>query len=358
MNRCGWAVAVLLALAALPLQASKLYKWTDEQGRTQYSQTPPPDKSIDYRSSDLRSEVNEELRPYCEALTGFASEVFWALQRGVPAASVISSSRSIESTELRQEVNRGQLQEVANAVVRLPHDPKMDVGTVGKLISDSCLRGSYGKFGIAGKSNAAAGGRSGTGWFVDSGLIVTSLHVVQGRSEFSVVTAEGNTLTAQLVNQDTDRDLALLAVDGAADIPALPMASEEARIGAAVFTVGFPHPDVMGVKPKLTDGVISARSGVQDDPDMYQISVPVQAGNSGGPLLDERGYVVGVVASKLSAGAMYRERRDVTENVNYAVKSGFLHGMVPSPRAEAFAGGAREDLIEHVQASIVRVLAK
>lgn len=353
------ALVVLCLSLAMPSVASKLYKWTDANGQTHYSQTPPPDQAVDYRTSSISGDTREELRPYCAALSRFAMAVYGELRRGVPGSSVISASRSAETQYLGRETNQGQLQEVANYVMTARHDPKSDAASIAKRVEDSCMRGTYGDGGIGGGSEtAAAGGRSGTGWFVDRGLVATSLHVVEGRKDLSVVTDAGATLPAELVGSDAKHDVAILRVSGAGGIPALALASEEARVGAEVFTIGFPHTGVMGVKPKLTDGVISSQTGMQDDPTTYQISVPVQAGNSGGPLLDARGYVVGVVASKLSASAMQRATRDVTQNVNYAVKISFVRELARNASGVAPVAGSREDLIEQVQKSVVRVVAK
>lgn len=355
----GLVFALVCVSFVLPAQAGKLYKWTDANGQSHYSQTPPPDQAVDYKTSSISGDVREELRPYCTALAGFAREVYYALQRGASAESVISASRSVEGEHLDRTINQGQLQEVANYVMTARHDPKSDAAGIAKRVDDSCMRGTYGDGGIDdGSATTAGSGRSGTGWFVDRGLVATSLHVVEGREALSVVTDSGDTLPAELVSRDVAHDIAILQVSGAGSIPALALASEEARVGAEVFTIGFPHTGVMGVKPKLTDGVISSRTGMQDDPTTYQISVPVQAGNSGGPLLDARGLVVGVVASKLSASAMHRATQDITQNVNYAVKVSFVRDLARNASGSVPAAGSREDLIEQVQKSVVRVLAK
>ena len=360
--RWGSALFVVLAMGlgmADPVSATKLYKWKDAQGRTHYSQTPPPDQSIDYDTARMDGDVRDELKPYCAAMNRFATEVYFALQRGVPLNAVLSTSRSAERQYLEGTSNQGQLQEVANYVRNLRHG-KVTAAEAAKLVEDSCLRGTYGDGGMAkGAAKAAApSARSGTGWFAAPGLVVTSLHVVEGKNALSVVTSSGDTLSASLVRSDAQRDLALLRVSGAHEATALPVAAAEARIGANVFTIGFPHTGVMGIKPKLTTGVISARSGIRDDPDSYQISVPVQAGNSGGPLLDEQGHVVGIVTAKLSAGAMYQSTRDMTQNVNYAVKVGFVSGWLDTHAAARVPEGSREDVAEWAERAVVRVLAE
>src|SRR5207245_863278 len=100
---------------------------------------------------------------------------------------------------------------------------------------------------------------------------------------------------ATLVKPDPANDLAILKVTGpTSPLPLAP--SRSVKLGQAVFTIGFPNPDWQGVQPKLTKGEISSLAGMRDDPRHFQISVATQPGNSGGPLVDERGNVVGIVA--------------------------------------------------------------
>ena len=105
---------------------------------------------------------------------------------------------------------------------------------------------------------------------------------------------------------------------------------QEAAIRRELATVGFPNIGLQGFAPKLAKGEIASLSGAADDARYFQISVPVQPGNSGGALVDERGNVVGVVAAKLSARAALSASGALPENVNYAVKSSFLLGFLES----------------------------
>src|SRR5213593_2432744 len=100
--------------------------------------------------------------------------------------------------------------------------------------------------------------------------------------------------------------------------------------GDTVATAGFPNIGLQGFAPKLAKGEIASLSGASDDPRYFQISVPMQPGNSGGALVDERGNVVGVVSAKLSARAALLASGALPENVNYAVKSSFLLGFLES----------------------------
>jgi len=112
---------------------------------------------------------------------------------------------------------------------------------------------------------------------------------------------------------------------------ALPVAASRAvKLGGTVATVGFPNIGLQGFAPKLAKGEIASLSGAGDDARHFQISVPVQPGNSGGALVDERGNVVGVVSAKLSAAAALKTSGALPENVNYAIKSSYLLSFLES----------------------------
>jgi S1-C subfamily serine protease len=168
-----------------------------------------------------------------------------------------------------------------------------------------------------------------TGFFItEDGYLITNEHVVKEAAQVRLVTSAG-IIAAKLVKVDAANDLALLKAEGR--FAALPVvASRAMRLGSTVATVGFPNVGLQGFAPKLARGEIAALSGVQDDARHFQISVPVQPGNSGGALVDERGNVAGVVSAKLSARAALAATGALPENVNYAVKSSFLLSFLES----------------------------
>src|SRR5438477_5771350 len=135
------------------------------------------------------------------------------------------------------------------------------------------------------------------------------------------------------------------------------------RLGSPVCTVGFPNIGLQGFAPKFAKRGIAALSGAQDDSRYFQISVPVQPGNSGSALVDERGNVVGVVSGKLSARATLSTSGSLPENVNYAVKSSFLLGFlesVPEVAAKIKEPNANDmkfdDVVEEAKEATVLVL--
>jgi TPR repeat protein len=170
---------------------------------------------------------------------------------------------------------------------------------------------------------------SGSGFAITAdGYLITNEHVVKAGQTFKVLTRLG-IMPAKVVKVDSASDLALLKADGR--FAALPLASSRSvKLGATVATVGFPNIGLQGFAPKLAKGEIASLSGAGDDARYFQISVPVQPGNSGGALVDERGNVVGVVSAKLSARAALASSGALPENVNYAVKSSFLLSFLES----------------------------
>jgi TPR repeat protein len=208
-------------------------------------------------------------------------------------------------------------------------------------------------------SNPAA---SGTGFFVAAdGFLITNKHVVKEAGQIRLVTPTG-LFTAKLVRADKANDLALLKTEGKF-APLAIAASATVHLGATVATIGFPNPGLQGFTPKFAKGEISALSGGQDDPRFFQISTPLQPGNSGGALVDEHGNVVGVVSAKLDAAAALASSGALPENVNYAVKSSFLLGFlesVPDVSAKLKAPSTKEqkfpDVVKAAQDAAVLVL--
>ena len=179
---------------------------------------------------------------------------------------------------------------------------------------------------------------------------------------FDLMVTSAGIIAAKVVKGDAANDLALLKAEGR--FAALPVvASRAMRLGSTVATVGFPNVGLQGFAPKLARGEIAALSGAQDDARHFQISVPVQPGNSDGALVDERGNVVGVVSAKLSARAALAASGALPENVNYAVKSSFLLSFLESvPEVSARLKDANtkerkfEDVVKSAQQAAVLVL--
>lgn len=164
---------------------------------------------------------------------------------------------------------------------------------------------------------------SGSGFFLtEDGYLVTNHHVVR-KAKKVMIRHEGKELLATMVKWDESNDLAILKVEG--QFKPLPLASSaDVKLGQSVFTVGYPNPPDQGVSPKMTDGRISSLLGLRDSASQFQVSVPIQPGNSGGPLVNEKGLVIGVVVSTLNPGYALRNTGTLPQNVNFAVKSDYI----------------------------------
>lgn len=205
---------------------------------------------------------------------------------------------------------------------------------------------------------------TGTGFFFASnGYIATNYHVVVGGKEIVVRDLAGKIYEATVVATDKANDLAILKVDGL-DFTYLPIRqSSLVRKGESVYTLGFPNIGMQGLEGKVTDGIVSSLSGLQGEPNAFQISVPIQSGNSGGPLFDKSGAVVGIVVSKLSLEAALKAGASLPENVNFAVKSNYLSELIRTVRAplkykeSGKKAGAVDfpDIVERVERATVLV---
>mgnify|MGYP003608589476 FL=1 len=168
--------------------------------------------------------------------------------------------------------------------------------------------------------NPRARAPSGTGFVVGTDRVMTNYHVIEACSRIFVRTADSRTLpVTQSPLSDARRDLALLQVAGNPG-PALAFRANPVRRGESVVTYGFPLAGLLSSGPTLTTGEVSALAGLADNQQQFQISAPVQQGNSGGPLLDRQGHVIGVIVSKLNAARVAQRTGDIPQNVNFAVK--------------------------------------
>ena len=169
---------------------------------------------------------------------------------------------------------------------------------------------------------------SGSGFLVSrDGGIVTNHHVVDGCARVTVNRA-GTSHDATVRAVDADDDLALLEVPPGIGEAATFSESPRASLGEAVTVAGYPLHGLLSRELNVTSGNVSALAGPGDDAKRLQITAPVQQGNSGGPLLDGAGNVIGVVVSKLDAVRAAKLTGDIPQNVNFAIKGALVRGFL------------------------------
>jgi len=171
---------------------------------------------------------------------------------------------------------------------------------------------------------------NGSGFFItDNGYFVTNYHVIENAKKILIVDQFGYFLNSRVIKFDKLHDIAILKVDGS--FKSIPIAtSSKVLRGAKIVAVGYPNTSIQGVQPKVTDGLVNSLAGIKDDPRYFQISAPIQGGNSGGPLLDMNANVIGLVSSKLDNNFVIKTTGDIPQNVNYAVKSDYIMDLIYS----------------------------
>lgn len=157
----------------------------------------------------------------------------------------------------------------------------------------------------------------GSGFYVShDGNIVTNNHVIQGCSEIRVPVENA---IAKLIVADQANDLALVKLDVTGKVSAELSSLDNLKQGEEVFVFGFPLDGYLPSTGNITPGIISALAGPGNNSSLVQITAPVQQGNSGGPLLNKKGKVVGVIVGKANAISIARVTGDIPQNINFAI---------------------------------------
>lgn len=177
------------------------------------------------------------------------------------------------------------------------------------------------------QNNARPQNWTGTGVALKDGYIVTNYHIVEEAKSIFVQGIKGDFTVkykATIVATDKYNDLALLRIsdnrfNGFGTIP-YNVKTSLSDVGEDIFVLGYPLTSTMGDEIKLTTGVISSKTGFQGDVSLYQISAPLQPGNSGAPLFDNKGNLIGIVNAK----------HEEAENVGYAIKTSYLKNLIES----------------------------
>lgn len=169
----------------------------------------------------------------------------------------------------------------------------------------------------------------GTGFVVSvTGHVVTNAHVIQQCRQVRARHVTGEVAELASVATDQKSDLALLKGNFVSKLSSAGLRDQEPPLGESIVVFGFPLSGTLAASGNLTTGTLSGLAGVQNDPLRYQISAPVQPGNSGGAVLDEGGLVIGVVQSKLNAARVQMVAGDLPQNVNFAVKGRVLRDFL------------------------------
>lgn len=210
-------------------------------------------------------------------------------------------------------------------------------GTANGVLDDAnytnemTLIKTYPKFSDQAKANKGSIS-TGTGFLISSkGEIATNHHVVKDGKSIKVtfINSNGEKVTYKAVStlNDKNNDLSILKIEDInfKEPKSIPYKMENAfKVGEQVYTIGYPLSDVMGTNYKVTQGVVSSSSGIEDDIRFMQITAPIQPGNSGGPLFNSNGNIIGITTAQLNPEAVGVS----IQNVNYAIKTLYLKTLL------------------------------
>lgn len=202
------------------------------------------------------------------------------------------------------------LKQQSNAIT----DLKRDV-TELKYSQDAIIEGIKGAAANSKRiKNYAPANIEGTGFALNNaGYFITSWHMINNADSVFVTNSILDRVPAKLVASNPSLDVAIYKIADITAIKNLPFPfsfnQHHADIGDKIFTLGYPRRDVV-----YGEGALSSLTGFNNDTTMYQISIPVNPGNSGGPLMDEQGNIIGVIRGKQSSA----------EGTGFAIKSNFI----------------------------------
>ncbi len=205
------------------------------------------------------------------------------------------------------------------------------------------------------KSPPPSSGSTGSGFFVSKlGHILTNEHVVRQCGSVTVGDNTNNQVSASVLEKDKRNDLALLRISSTKKASAetkslisklnvqklglklVPLASEglvrsdDVELGEDVLVAGYPYGELFSDTIKVTKGIVSANKGMGDDSGQFQMDAAVQSGNSGGPIYDENGNIVGVVVAQLNKLKVAKAIGSLPENVNFGIKASTVRQFLTS----------------------------
>ena len=170
---------------------------------------------------------------------------------------------------------------------------------------------------------------SGSGFAVsEDGYVVTNHHVIEGCQKVLVHSKE-QSVQAIIVTSDPQNDLALLKADFKPDT-VFPLSADRPELLQDIYVAGYPFGKNISSSVKVTKGIISSLTGIGNNFSNIQIDAALQPGNSGGPILDEKGNVVGVAVAKLDAELILENFGSLPEDTNFGIKSNIVKNILDS----------------------------
>lgn len=188
----------------------------------------------------------------------------------------------------------------------------------------------------------ASGGKSGSGFVigVGSSYVVSNYHVVKDCKSIKIMPFD---LPALLRDKDERNDLALLSVERLR-APSLKVRSGRSiRPGDELVTLGYPLAGLLAAGASVNTGTLTTLGGLNNDTSRFQMSVPTQPGNSGGPVLDSYGQLVGVVVSQINAVGVGQVTGSIPQNINFALNTATLSSFLDASNVDFSTSQLQQD---------------
>lgn len=227
----------------------------------------------------------------------------------------------------------------------------IDEAWARRLIGDAPSR-------APGSDRARGSNSSGSGVAIDPRHILSNAHVVEDARDINAI-GEGRSMAAELVFADPRNDLALLRVEQ--PLPALARfrPGVDLHLGEEVVALGFPLQGLLGSGPQASAGNIAGLCGIGNDSSLFQFTAPIASGNSGGPIFDPSGHLIGLVCSSLNLDQL-RAAGANAENVNFAIKAATVRSFLDAFGLEPELGSSsapvgRAQMVRQARATIYRI---
>jgi serine protease Do len=202
--------------------------------------------------------------------------------------------------------------------------------------------------------------RTGSGFIINGGRhVITNRHVIIKTGKIAIRTGTGEVRMARVLEVAPDDDLAILVL-------ARPFPSSyaikisqmgDAAAGSSALVMGFPMASIFGWRqPSLTEGIVSKSSGLNDDPNTFLISSKMNKGNSGGPIFDRQGQLIGIAVAKLDKTAIYEQRGSLPEDVNIGIKVSRLLNFLNKSGGDSQSSDPKISLEELYQGMLSKVV--
>lgn len=295
--------------------------WENDEFKYANKADPPKASVLQVAFTQLSQSQRKQIQSNLSRLSLYASSVDGVYGKRTAAALTSYNKMYLNDSDLTKAENVGNL--IDSVLALEAQKAKPPAVTDAKLQDDEVLEAS-----------------SGSGFAVSSdGYVITNNHVIEGCQEVAVYEG-GRAVPATVVTYDLQNDLALLKGDFTPKT-VFALSDDQPELLQDVYVAGYPFGNEISSSIKVTKGIISSLTGIGNNFSNIQIDAALQVGNSGGPILDEMGNVVGVAVSKLDAKYMYDNFGTIPENTNFGIKANVVRNVLdsngvssPSPRTD------------------------